>query len=104
MRIYISGPVTGMPDLNRPAFIDAATALRRVGYEVVNPLDNGLPESASYAAHMCADIRMLLECDAIALLLGWEKSRGANLERYIAAVLGMEIGSVEHFLILARQG
>lgn len=37
MRIYLSGPMTGLPDLNRPAF-DAATArLTAQGHFVINP-------------------------------------------------------------------
>ncbi|MBT9158943.1 MAG: hypothetical protein DDT26_00192 [Dehalococcoidia bacterium] len=39
MRIYISGPMTGLHDLNFPAFRDAAAKLRAIGYEVVNPAE-----------------------------------------------------------------
>jgi hypothetical protein len=38
MRIYVSGPVTDIVDLNRPAF-DRAAATARAGYDTVNPLD-----------------------------------------------------------------
>lgn len=37
--LYISGPITGMPDLNFPAFHAAAAALRAAGYTVTNPAE-----------------------------------------------------------------
>lgn len=39
MRIYISGPMTGHPDLNRPAFDAAAKRLRENGHFAINPHD-----------------------------------------------------------------
>lgn len=39
MRIYVSGPMTGHPDLNRPAFDAAAKRLREEGHFVINPHD-----------------------------------------------------------------
>lgn len=44
---------------------------------------------------MRADLRALLDCDVVALLPGWEQSRGARREVSIADDLGMrrvEIG------------
>lgn len=38
-RIYISGPMTGLPDFNFPAFHDAAARLRERGHEVANPAE-----------------------------------------------------------------
>lgn len=37
MRIYISGPMTGLPDLNRPAFDAAEKRLTEQGHFVINP-------------------------------------------------------------------
>lgn len=39
MRIYISGPMTGLPDGNIPAFNAAAERLRTEGHFVINPAD-----------------------------------------------------------------
>lgn len=92
MRIYISGPMTGKPDLNRPAFNAKAAELRALGHEVVNPAE--LPEipGGTWHDYMKADIKLLLECDAIYMLPGWVGSKGAALEYDIARDLGMEIG------------
>lgn len=37
MRIYISGPMMGKPDLNRPAFAAAEKRLTAQGHFVINP-------------------------------------------------------------------
>ena len=37
MRTYISGPMTGKPDLNRPAFAAAEKRLTAQGHFVINP-------------------------------------------------------------------
>ena len=91
MKIYISGPISGMPDLNKPAFMAAEEALRAAGFDVVNPVNNGLPDSAEWHEHMRADIKMLMDCDGVAMLEGWMRSRGAKLEREIAMQLGMTV-------------
>jgi len=40
-RVYISGPITGMPGLNREAFSQAAGQLSAAGKHYINPLDIG---------------------------------------------------------------
>ena len=40
---------------------------------------------------MRADIAELVKCDGVALLPGWERSRGASLEAHIAHSLGMRL-------------
>ena len=39
MRLYLSGPMTGVPDNNRPAFDAAAKRLREQGHFVINPAE-----------------------------------------------------------------
>jgi hypothetical protein len=90
-RVYIAGPMTGLPELNFPAFHAAEKNLRADGFEPVNPVHNGLPREAPWSDHMRADIAMLLTCEAVMMLPGWQKSRGASLERHIAKRLGMGI-------------
>lgn len=41
-RIYIAGPMTGLPDFNFPAFNDMAAILRGLGYHVENPAEHGV--------------------------------------------------------------
>lgn len=92
LKVYVSGRITGLPLDEAKAKFDAAKLrLTKRGHEVVTPFDNGLPHSASYAEHMKADIRMLLDCDAIYLLRGWTYSGGASVERDVARVSGLQI-------------
>jgi len=105
MKIYVAGPMSGLPELNFPAFHAEAARLRGLGHEVINPaeINGGADEvvacasmnTEQYAAHwskcMRADIAALIDCDGIALLPGWEKSRGASLEHHIAQALGMAV-------------
>ena len=81
--------MTGLPAMNFPAFHAAAAALRAEGFEVVNPAEINVDPAMGWIACMKADITELVTCDGIALLPGWERSRGARLERQIAMELGM---------------
>lgn len=84
MRLYLSGPMTGLQNLNFPAFHLHAAHLRAAGYEVVNPAELNHDPDARWEACLKLDIAKLVLCDAVAMLTGWEQSRGARLERYIA--------------------
>lgn len=88
-RVYIAGPMTGYAELNYPKFAEVAARLRALGFEVVSPAELN-PITETYLSAMKKDILALIECDHIYLLDGWEKSKGASLERHIAMVLDIE--------------
>ena len=90
-RVYISGPMTGLPDLNFPAFHAAAATLRGRGLEVVNPAEVNADATLSWEQCMRADIKAMCDCDAIVLLPGWEASKGAHLELHLAHRLGLTV-------------
>lgn len=90
-RVYIAGPMTGLPEFNYPAFNAAAAELRAAGYHVENPAENPEPASGTWAAYMRMAIAQLVTCDAIYLLPGWAKSRGAKVEVELAQTLGIEL-------------
>jgi len=94
MRVYISGPMTGLPDLNFPAFYAAAAELRARGLDVVNPAEINAENPGSWESCMRADIKALCDCDALVMLPGWERSKGAHLEVHLAHRLGMRIMGV----------
>jgi len=91
-RIYISGPMTGIPEHNFPAFNAEADRLRALGYDVVNPVDLN-PVEAQHSWHECLrnDLKELLDCDTIAMLDGWMDSNGAHLEMHVAHRVGIKV-------------
>lgn len=91
MKIYISGRISGLPyEEVKENFKRAEEYLRAQGYETVSPLDLSPDPSLSWEEHMKKDIAGMMQCDAIYMIDGWEKSRGAMLEHYIALQLGMK--------------
>lgn len=90
-RIYIAGPMTGLSELNFPAFHAAAVALRAQGHHVENPAEINPDPKAQWIDCMRADIARLVTCDAVYLLPGWERSRGAKVEHGLAVGLGMQV-------------
>lgn len=93
-RIYVSGPMSGMPAFNFPAFHAAAVHLRAAGFEVVNPAELNPGAEKPWADCMRVDIRALMDCDGVAVLPGWSRSKGASLEVHIARELGMPVRMV----------
>lgn len=92
VRIYVAGPMSGYHDHNFPAFNEAARRLRAAGYEVVNPaeLDDG-DTTLAWDYYMKRDLPKMLTCHTVALLDGWQDSKGANLEVSTARAVGIEV-------------
>lgn len=90
-RIYAAGPMSGYVDHNFPAFHFIARGLRSVGWDVVNPAEFNIGMQNDWKACMVTDIKLLIECDAIFMLNGWKKSKGASLEHHIAKELGLKV-------------
>ena len=91
MKVYLAGPMRGLPNLNFEAFTKAAEQLRNQGHEVYNPAAanlDGLP-----LKQIMAHVLWWLchEAEAVAFLPGWRKSGGARIEFLIAKYLGYTI-------------
>ncbi|WP_426214744.1 DUF4406 domain-containing protein [Pseudomonas sp. DWRC2-2] len=89
-RIYLSGPMTGLPGLNFAAFHTMTTKLRAGGHTVTNPAEINT-DGGTWNDCMRRDIAALMGCDTIATLPGWEHSTGARLEVLIAERLSMTV-------------
>lgn len=98
LRVYVAGPMTGLPDFNFPAFHDAAARLRALGFEVLNPAENPEPPCKSWLGYMRMAVAQVAQADAIALLPGWENSRGANVEYRLAVGIGLTIWPLDFAL------
>lgn len=94
-RIYIAGPMTGLPELNYPAFNREAARLRSLGFEVLNPAENPEPPCGTWQGYMRMAVAQLVQCEAVALLYGWQNSPGACVEYWLAWTLGLDIVMAE---------
>lgn len=93
-RIYVAGPMSGLPELNYPAFHEAAARLRAKGWHVENPAENPDPHvdaECQWTAYMRMGLSQVATCHAIYLLPGWQQSKGASLEYMVAQQLSMQI-------------
>jgi hypothetical protein len=99
-RIYVSGPMTGLPHLNVPAFMSAGLQLAGMGLMPINPatLDHS-GHDQTWASFMRVDIKALMGCDGVALLPGWQLSKGAIVERDLAVTLGMDVRPLADWLL-----
>lgn len=109
----------GYPQFNFPAFDAAAARLRGLGHNVFNPADHDRAthgddfadgndqgdEDAATASHgfnlrdaLGADLAFITaHADAVAVLPGWEKSKGATAEVSTALALGLIVAPFDDF-------
>ena len=113
MRIYVAGPMTGIPYFNFPLFNRVADRLREQGHEVFNPAErdnerHGVDISEnnhtgdqkqaqeqygfSLREALADDMDYICrEANCICMLPGWEYSTGAKAEHALAVCLGHSI-------------
>jgi len=118
VRVYLSGRMTGVPQFNLPAFDEAAETLRSRGFDVVSPAELDDPETRAAALaspdgalgtgsangetwgdFLARDVKLLADdgIEAVCVLPGWEASRGARLETFVAkAILDLPVFSYEN--------
>lgn len=93
VKVYVAGPMTGLPQFNRPAFFAAEAYLQGQGAWVMNPAV--LPDGWEHDAYMRIAIPMLMECEAVAFLPGWQQSKGARQEFTRAHAFGLVLLQLE---------
>lgn len=106
-RLYLAGPMRGIPRYNFDSFAEARQRLRDRGFEILCPAERDLAsgfdpigmtgnedlEALGFPVAQTLDqcFRDVLDCDGIALLPGWARSEGARAETLIAHLSGREI-------------
>lgn len=96
-RLYLAGPMSGLPECNYPAFNRTAVLLQGHGFKVVNPADSSLTR-AHYVDFLREDLRQMLTCDAVATLEGWWESTGARNEIQVAGLLRMPVRTAREWM------
>lgn len=90
-RIYLAGPMTGIPDFNYPLFNLVAARLRDMGHFVLNPAELNPPD-VTYRAALSVDLAWIIaHAELLALLPGWESSRGVAVELPLAKALDIPV-------------
>jgi hypothetical protein len=113
-KVYIAGPMRGLPYFNYPAFAEAEKRLTEQGWGVVfNPArhDAEVYGQEMFAMNPAGDLDLAekehaydlgdslsdditwicQEADAVYMLDGWERSKGATAERAVALALGTDV-------------
>lgn len=100
-KIYIAGPMSGIENYNKDAFIKADLFLTDAGWETFNPIFHEASVRAqageitgqeAYRECLFIDLEWICKnADAIYLLKGWEKSYGSKAEHATAVALGLTI-------------
>ena len=106
MKVYLAGPMRGLPDWNFPEFDRAREAWQKAGHHVFcpaalvramgYPLDGPAePDTEAGRQHLrhviLSDVACILQADALVLLPGWEGSRGCTVEVALAQFLGLPL-------------
>lgn len=83
-KCYLSGPISGKDlEERKKAFKAAQVMLEAAGYEVINPMENGLPLNSTTAQHMKRDIQLLTECDCIFMMDNGTTHKDATLSLWL---------------------
>jgi hypothetical protein len=131
MNIYLAGPMRGIPEFNFPAFDEAAARGRALGHHIISPADldrdagfseKGQDGKVNATGHsetitldfmrgaINRDVASIVGTagapgvDAVAMLPGWENSRGAKGERALAEWLGIPILDATTFAPFEKHG
>lgn len=110
LSVYVAGPMAGMHEHNFPAFAAETARLRALGYQVLSPHEKVPPadlqaaiaggldwrNTPAYREYLKADLRMVLEVDALSCLPGWWGSNGARLEVFVAHKVGTPTWCAQH--------
>ena len=91
-KVYISGQMSGIEDLNFPRFNHYAKVFRRMGMTVLNPAERNHTDK-SWFWYIIDDLKWIEEeqPEYFFMLRGWQNSCGAVIEHAVAVKIGATI-------------
>ena len=110
--IYLAGPMSCIPQFNFPMFDAVASLMRAKGWDIQSPAEldeddvrnaalaskDGAPmgrvggRDVTWGDFLARDVKLLAdECGGVLLLPGWEGSKGARLEAFVAILTGLPL-------------
>lgn len=111
MKLYLSGPMSGIQDFNAPEFQAAARHLRELGHDIVSPVEEDEADGiittgmsgdlkdlpVTWADLISRDVKLIADgtFDGIIMLPNWTRSKGAKLELALALILGLSVFSYD---------
>lgn len=103
-KFYLAGPMRGIKFRNYPAFLFAASVLRKQGFKIISPAENDLSRGVDPmqsgdtrvslpidCAGLAYDFEAICKSDGIILMEGWEPSSGATAEFFVARMTGKQV-------------
>lgn len=123
IKLYLAGPMRGYPKFNADNFNLWAEKLRAAGYEVLTPVEMDAEDGLDFTSEETAaatvrrlpngdvdeeyylqrDFIRLQECQGVALIEGWEESKGSQREIVKAIKADIRIREASMWLALATQ-
>lgn len=108
LRVFLAGPMTGMPEHNIPEFMRVASILRAMGHQVTTPIevnelvDREQADKPTYRTLLARDLELIAgtTVDVLVLLDGWEQSHGARLEVEMAHELEKSVYELDDFIVM----
>lgn len=110
MKYYLAGPMSGYPQMNIPMFDRVAQLLREWDYDIVSPAElddedtrkaalanldgsgDGECNGQTWGDFLARDVKLIADgVQGIILMPGWENSRGARLEAFVAVGCGHDL-------------
>lgn len=107
---YLAGPMSGRPMFNFPMFEAVAAMLRKQGFQIVSPNELDAVNTTDYELardsvdgslgtteqtwgdFLARDVKIVADqVDGVICLPGWEQSRGARLEAFVATCQGKPV-------------
>lgn len=93
---YISGPMRGIKELNKPLFFLVERLLNEKGFTTWNPAAHDDYINLTFRDCIVSDIKAIIdECKKIVFITGWRSSLGANIEAFVAMAANREAAEIK---------